>query len=146
MSPVEFTGGDEAKRNMATLRDTILKAGAAALTLEANLLATDAKRVTPVDLGALRNSIVVSSPEIKGAVVSVEVGAGGPAAPYALAVHEIPPPPAKSPGGRSARHKPPTQWKFLETPARQRIPGMADRLAKTIRDRVDRGGPRGPAR
>ena len=35
---------------------------------------------------------------------------------YAVYVHEIPPPPQKSPKGRSARHKPPTQWKYLSTP------------------------------
>ena len=41
----------------------------------------------------------------------------GYATDYAVYVHEIPAPPDKSPKGRSARHKWPTKWKFLEDPS-----------------------------
>lgn len=125
----QLLGLDKLKQNMAETRALAVRAAAAALLQEGNLLLTEAKRITPVDLGALRNSGLVGTPEVKGSVVTVEVGFGGPAAPYALAVHEIPPPPQRSPGGRSARHKPPSAWKYLETPAKQRAAGMGQRLA-----------------
>lgn len=131
-------GLDKLRAAVGETRAKAIRAGAKALLLEGNLLLTDAKRVTPVDLGALRNSGTVSTPEVKGSVVTVEVGFGGPAAPYALAVHEIPPPPARSPGGRSARHRPPTGWKYLEGPAKARVQGMQQRLADSMRADLER--------
>jgi hypothetical protein len=56
---------------------------------------------------------------------------------YAIYVHEIPAPPAKSsPGGRSARHKSPTQWKFLETPVNQRASKFSSRIASEIKRKL----------
>lgn len=131
-------GKDKLVAAMGEQRAKTVRAAAKALLLEGNLLLTEAKRVTPVDLGALRNSGTVAPPEIKGSVVTVEVGFGGPAAPYALAVHEIPPPPQQSPGGRSARHRPPTGWKYLEGPAKQRALGLQQRLADSMRADLER--------
>ena len=53
---------------------------------------------------------------------------GGPAAPYAIYVHEIPPPPAKSPGGRSATHHV-GGWKYVERPLFEGIPSLAQQIA-----------------
>ena len=91
------------------------------------------KRIVPVDKGPLRASGHVQLPEIKGKKVTVTLGYGGAAAPYAVFVHEKP-----------ARHDPPTQWKYLEKPLNEAIPGMAARLAKTVRPAVKKrgGGPR----
>lgn len=58
---------------------------------------------------------------------------GGPAAPYAIYVHEIPPPPAKSsPGGRSATH-PIGGWKYVERPLVDALPGLAEQIAGYVR-------------
>jgi hypothetical protein len=52
-------------------------------------------------------------PEFEGTKIIFRFGYG---TNYAVYVHEIPEPPDKSIGGRSARHRPPTKWKFLEDP------------------------------
>ena len=52
-------------------------------------------------------------PEISPGKISFTFGFG---TEYAVFVHEIPAPPDKSPKGRSARHRFPTKWKFLEDP------------------------------
>jgi hypothetical protein len=49
---------------------------------------TEAKRRTPVDTGTLRSSGVVIGPEVRGPDQIVRLVFGGPAAPYAAAVHE----------------------------------------------------------
>lgn len=59
-----------------------------ALFDEAEIEATEAKKRTPVDTGALRASIHVTPPTTTGRLVRVEIVAGGPAVPYALIVHE----------------------------------------------------------
>jgi len=69
--------------------------------------------LVPVELGNLRRSGYVAAPKIKGKEVVVDVGYN---TDYAVYVHEIPPPPQKSPKGRSATHIPPTQWKYLSDP------------------------------
>ena len=51
---------------------------------------------------------------------------------YALYVHEIPPPPQKSPGGRSARH-PHGEWKYLEHAVNRTARKMATRVAEKMR-------------
>ena len=139
--PEEINGENVARVLRAVVareRVLIARAGAIALYREAQTLRTASLRLVPVDLGALRSSATVSEAIVSDTSVYVEVGYGGPAAPYALAVHEIPPPPAKSPRGRSARHRPPTQWKYLEKPAREQEHGMGDRLAATMRAELER--------
>ena len=75
--------------------------------------------ITPILTGALRRSGHVDEPEMTGGGVSVTLGFGGDAAPYAVYVHE----------NLVARHAPPTQAKFLEDPLNAAVPGMADRIA-----------------
>ena len=98
------------------------KALARALFLEGEQIMGKSKRLVPVDTGALRSSGHVQLPVIRGKKVTVVLGYGGAAAPYAVFVHE-----------KQARHNPPTQWKYLEQPLNEAIPGMAGRLAKRIR-------------
>ena len=83
----------------------------------------------PVDLGVLKKSGRVSGPETSGTTRIVTLSYGDAATPYALAVHEIPP----GSGGRwgvGARHRPPTQYKYLERAVLEALPGLAERLAR----------------
>ena len=98
------------------------KALARALFLEGEQIMGKSKRLVPVDTGALRASGHVQLPVIRGKKVTVVLGYGGAAAPYAVFVHE-----------KQARHNPPTQWKYLEQPLNEAIPGMAGRLARRMK-------------
>ena len=104
----------------------------------------EAKRLVPVATGALKGSIQAREPVYGDQVVSVTVGAGGVAAPYALAVHENPR--AGKTGGVSPQGKPyartkkgkPTwattgQWKYLEIPALAAAKDSAQWLARAVR-------------
>ena len=117
----ELRGTKAMQRKMKRITDTFSDAVKAELTIEAELIMTDAKQnYVPVDLGPLRSSGHVLEPERRGKDVSVDLVFGGPSAPYALRQHEDLS--LQHPGGRSA--------KYLETPFNQAIPGMADRIAK----------------
>lgn len=75
----------------------------AALYAETELLATQVKYRTPVDTGTLRASIHVEGPVQLGNMIATSIVAGGPAAPYAIFVHERP------------AHHAVGQWKFIES-------------------------------
>ena len=62
-----------------------------AVHAEASTVLNESKRIVPVANGDLRRSGKVEAPTTVGSRTSVEITYGGPAAPYALAVHEIPP-------------------------------------------------------
>ncbi len=130
---------------LAALARQAPEAFGAALYQEANSVLADAIPITPVEFGALRRSGHVAPPVLAGPRVSVTLGFGGAAAPYAVYVHETPPPSGGHWAGphykgalmiptRTARHAPPTQWKFLETPLKEHLRGMARRLAATVRE------------
>ena len=91
----------------------------AELYREAQDVIANALPITPILTGALRRSGHADEPEVTGSGVSVTLGFGGDAAPYAVYVHE----------NLTARHAPPTQAKFLEDPLNAAVPGMADRIA-----------------
>ena len=93
----------------------------------------------PVDDGPLRASIITNKPVYEGRDISVTIQAGGPSAPYALAVHE-----------HLSEHSP-ASWKaaeasgsgvhwsvagtgpkFLEGPLLEAKPTLAASLAKRI--------------
>lgn len=126
----------------------------AALKIEAEMIMTRSKRdFVPVDLGTLRSSGFVNSPERKGQTVVVTLGYGGAASAYALSVHERPsehdPPSWKanplhffeeahtrvhggvggsvtfSPTGRGP--------KYLERPLKEAVAGMRQRVAERIK-------------
>lgn len=100
--------------------------------LEMEQVMTEAKRITPVDRGYLRASGHVRLPKVRAKRVSIVMGFGGPSAPYAFIVHETPPPGLGGPGQRTARHRAPTQWKFLEVPFNARKKGMLERHAEFL--------------
>ena len=104
------------------------------------VMATSKEQYVPVDTGVLRNTGYVAAPEQLGPLVSVEVGFGGPAAPYALAVHENPR--AGKTGGVSPQGKPYKhwarvgEWKYLETPMKAATAGLLDRLEAKLKAKV----------
>lgn len=103
----------------------------------AEAIMTKSKELVPVDTSALKNSGVVMDPEVGSGKVTVTLGYGGPAAPYAIPVHEIPPPPAESVGGRSAVHQPPTTWKYLELPVLQAAASLEKQLGTALREELE---------
>lgn len=130
-------GTAQMKRNLRRLDGRMPNVIGKALFAEGEAIMNASKRIVPVDTGALRSSGNVQLPKREAGKVTVTLSYGGAAAPYAVAVHEIPPPPRKSPGGRSARHTPPQQYKFLEMPFRAAQVGMAQRLAARVKRDVE---------
>lgn len=129
MGDVSLTGVEKVAKKV---QDYGAKAGrhvAASLYYEAELMMTEAKRLTPVDTGALRASGIVEQPVIGlggfGSDVSVRLGFGGPAAPYAVYVHENLDP--------NVQHKV-GQAKFLETAVLNGVVGLAERIADSMRE------------
>ena len=113
---------------------------AQALNEEAEETMTESKALVPVSRvkgkagGRLRRSGRVRHATQKSLTAMLTYSTD-----YAIYVHEIPAPPAKSsPGGRSATHKPPTQWKYLETPVNQRAPKFSGRIASEIKRKIGR--------
>lgn len=89
---------------------------------EAEGIMTQSKELVPVDTGNLRDSGTVRLPLQTGRSIVQELGYGGPAAPYAIFVHE----------NTVVFHKI-GMAKFLEIPFRQAQKGMADRIAAGMR-------------
>ncbi len=92
-----------------------------ALYIETEIETTEAKRRTPVDKGPLRASVHQEGPTRKGRAIGTMIVAGGPAAPYAIYVHE----------DLEAEH-PVGQAKFIESVIMEVRPHLAARLAKRI--------------
>ena len=83
------TGGKELKIALQALGERGSQAGAAALYREANRIMTDSKEnYVPVDDAILMGSGYVELPVVTPDGVEVEIGYGGAASAYALAVHE----------------------------------------------------------
>lgn len=85
---------------------------------------TVAVRITPKDLGALRNSIFVKQDE-DGSTQRITIGAGGGSAPYAVHVHEN----LKS----TVKWKTPgTGPKYIERPVRERMPKLDGDISREL--------------
>jgi hypothetical protein len=95
---------------------------AQAIWEEANLIFAKSQTLVPVDTGVLRGSGGVSAPQSGSSGYYVDIFYGGPAAPYALYVHEI----------IGNYHKPPTQAKYLEEPFVQAIPQIQNNISRRI--------------
>lgn len=116
-----FRGFDQVQRNLRRLAIESPDEFGRALYQETEVEATESKRRTPVDTGVLRASIHVEGPERSGRNISTRIVAGGPAAPYALQVHE----------DLEAFH-PVGQAKFIESTLNESRPHMANRVARRI--------------
>ena len=100
------------------------------ITEEANTIFGKALVLTPVDTGALRGSGGVSAPMQTQTGIGVDIFFGGPAAPYALYVHEI----------IGNYHNAPTQAKYLEQPFMERLPEIQANMARRIIDLLKKNG------
>jgi len=120
---VEVKGTKELQRALEKLGDRAQAELGKALYAEAELIMTESKKQCPVDTGTLRSTGYVKQSEEKGDLVEVEMGYGGPAAPYAVWVHEL----------TELHHNPPTKAKYLEDPVKAATPKLPGALAKRLR-------------
>lgn len=105
-----------------------------------DIMADSKENYVPVDTGNLRASGHVQQPKLAGNRISVLFGYGGPAAPYALAVHENPRS-GKTGGVSPSGHRYKTwakvgQWKYLETPFKEALEGFPQRMKNVLRNRL----------
>jgi hypothetical protein len=118
---VSLKGAAELRRRLQRLAKEAPQELGRALFQEAQIERTESMRRTPVDTGALRASHEVTKPKIEGRDISVSIQVGGPAAEYAVIVHE----------DLEADH-PVGQAKFLESTIRESAPFLGQRLAKRV--------------
>lgn len=125
MGGLTIKGAAKAARDLAVLADRFPRAVASAVRAELEIESTESQRRTPVMTGALRGSHVVDVAH-EGRDVVGTITVGGPAAPYALPVHE----------NLDAFH-PVGQAKFLESTlaeSAKHLPArMAARIAREMR-------------
>ena len=82
-------GAKEIIQNLDAIKNRWQNAVATGLYLESNNLMGLSKRLTPVDIGALRASGYVTLPEMHGSLIIVELGYGGDISrTYAVVQHE----------------------------------------------------------
>jgi hypothetical protein len=93
----------------------------AALFQETEVEVKEVKRRTPVDTGTLRNTVRQVGPRKEGRKIITFIAAGGPAAPYAIYVHE----------DLDVFHKV-GQAKFIESVIMESRPYLAARVARRI--------------
>ena len=124
-------------QNLRELQNAFIAAGRDAPRFAAKALREEAdeafllsQAVVPVQTGALRSSGEVLGPRVAGSRVFAEINYGGPSAPYAIFVHELPP--------SRATHDYPTRWKYLENPVRLYARGMGGRMTKRVLDMIAR--------
>lgn len=114
-------GFDRALANIDAAIENLRAKAVIALYQEAEIEMTEAKRRTPVDTGALRDSGFVEPAEEDFGGVSVRLGFGGASAPYAIYVHE----------NLEAIH-PVGEAKFLESTILESAPYLPARVAKRM--------------
>lgn len=123
---VRITGLDSFSRRRGVVGRAVRRAVAAELYGEAEeIMATSKAEYVPVDQGVLRSTGHVQPPVDDGNQITVTLGYGGPAAPYALMQHE----------SLHFKHRV-GRAKYLEIPLVQAAGGMARRMAPRIRIRL----------
>ena len=117
-------GMAELLRKLKNLPMAVIVEAAQALYEEAQIEMKEAKRRTPVDTGALRDSGTVNAPLITSTGISVKLhfGSFDPSSEYAVYVHE----------DLEANHPNGGQAKFLESTLLESAPYMKRRVAKRI--------------
>ena len=125
---VSVKGLPQTVKALKKLGDKGPKALGGALFREGESIIGDSKKkYVPVVSGNLRSSGHVDKPKVTSSGASVELGYGGPAAPYALDVHENPN------TGKTATGSKVGEWKYLETPFKEHLTNMDQRLAQDMR-------------
>jgi bacteriophage HK97-gp10 putative tail-component len=118
---IELKGGDELRAKLLRMAERFPEDVARALYAEGSIELAEMKQRTPVETGALRASLAIHKPEIQGRDITVRITAGGPAAPYALYVHE----------NLEADH-PVGQAKYMESVINESHSSWTARLAKRL--------------
>ena len=120
---LDLTGDEELVNALKAGKEHTPQAIAQAIWEEANMIFAKSQILVPVDTGVLRGSGGVSAPEgLGGGRTYVDIFYGGPAAPYALYVHEI----------LGNYHNPPTQAKYLEQPFMEALNTIQKNIAGRI--------------
>lgn len=126
----EIEGAQELRNMLEVSGKDAGRVVAQVINEEANTIFGKALVLTPVDTGALRGSGGVSAPMQTPEGIAVDIFFGGPAASYAMYVHEI----------IGNYHNPPTQAKYLEQPFMERLPEIQANLARRIIDLLKKNG------
>lgn len=124
--------------SLSKLGTSIPREAAGALSEVAEEIMTESQDLVPVDLGALKNSKFVQSPERASDGLSVTMGYGGEAAAYAEAVHEHPSATSPQSWLKGAVHfqTPGTGPKFLERPVVAAQRTFASDIAARLKTRL----------
>ena len=127
----------EIAANMKAMTRGIARATARATYEIGHEILNEAIPLTPMDTGDLRDSGYVSWKSGGGEAIEVEVGFGGAATPYALAVHEMP--------TTNNFQEPGTGPKYLERPFDKIKSTLAGQVAKRVASMMARNSaPRRP--
>lgn len=126
---IVLEGMEELQKALKEGKEQSPRAIAQAIWEEANLIFAKSQVLVPVDTGVLRGSGGVSAPQQGPQGFYVDIFYGGPAAPYALYVHEI----------IENYHKPPTQAKYLEQPLMEAQAELQNRIKDRIIDIIEKG-------
>lgn len=109
MMSIEILGSAQAARNVRGSREEIVKQFERGLRLSGEVIMGRSRDIfVPVDTGALKGTGHVTGPKTNKRESIVELVYGGPAADYALEVHET-----------NKNYNSGKVWKYLETPAKQ---------------------------
>lgn len=135
---VTVSGLPQVKKALKQLGDKGPKVMGGALLREGESIMGDSKeKYVPVSRGLpssgnLKSSGHVQKPKITGKGASVELGFGGPAVAYALAVHENP-----NTGKTGTVHGSQVgEWKYLERPYKEHLKSMDGRVAKDMKKQL----------
>ena len=134
---VGLNGDKELREKLRRLGAAALPAGGRSLFESAeNIMSISKEQYVPVETGTLKSSGFVQPPDTTGNNVSVYLGYGGAAAPYALAVHENPragKTGGVSPSGKKyKRWATVGQWKYLEQPVNENLGNVVSKLKRDL--------------
>ena len=126
---LDLFGDKELVNALKAGKENTPRAIAQAIYEEANIIFAKSQILVPVDTGILRGSGGVSAPQMGAQGYFVDIFYGGPAAPYALFVHEI----------IGNYHNPPTQAKYLEQPVMEAMATIQENIKGRIMDIIEKG-------
>ncbi len=126
---LDLFGDKELVNALQAGKEQTPRAIAMAIYEEALVIFAKSQILVPVDTNALRGSGDVSAPQMGNQGYFVDIYYGGPAAPYALYVHEI----------IGNYHNPPTQAKYLEQPLMEAMSTIQQNIKGRIMDIIEKG-------
>jgi hypothetical protein len=118
---MSMSGAEKMRAKLKRLAEKFPDEVARALYQETEVEVKEVKMRTPVDTGTLRGTVHQVGPFRNGRMIYSLIAAGGPAAPYAIYVHE-----------NLEAHHPVGQAKFIESVIMESRPYLAARVAKRI--------------